>query len=143
MIERLFLHLRAGPRIGFGFVSCRLKHNIDYSKVPKLQEEELEIQFVRGSGPGGQATNKTANCVVLKHLPTGIVVKNHETRSIEQNKKRAREIMVTKLDNFINSDNSVEAQLKRVHEKKMLESNRKRERLKTMKEAWKARENLN
>ena len=45
------------------------------SKLPELKEEELEERFVRGSGPGGQSTNKTNNCVVLKHIPTGIVVK--------------------------------------------------------------------
>lgn len=41
----------------------------------ELTEAELEEQFVRGDGPGGQATNKTNNCVVLKHIPSGIVVK--------------------------------------------------------------------
>lgn len=41
----------------------------------ELSEAELEEQFVRGDGPGGQATNKTNNCVVLKHIPSGIVVK--------------------------------------------------------------------
>uniref|UniRef100_A0A452GQM5 Prokaryotic-type class I peptide chain release factors domain-containing protein n=1 Tax=Gopherus agassizii TaxID=38772 RepID=A0A452GQM5_9SAUR len=40
-----------------------------------LSEADLEEQFVRGNGPGGQATNKTSNCVVLKHIPSGIVVK--------------------------------------------------------------------
>lgn len=44
-------------------------------ELPVLNEDELEEQFVRGSGPGGQATNKTSNCVVLKHTPSGIVVK--------------------------------------------------------------------
>jgi protein subunit release factor B len=52
----------------------RCKHTIDYSRVPKLVESELEEQHVRGSGPGGQATNKTSNCVVLKHVPTGTCV---------------------------------------------------------------------
>lgn len=47
----------------------------DLVDLPVLSEDELEEQFVRGSGPGGQATNKTSNCVVLKHIPTGIVVK--------------------------------------------------------------------
>lgn len=47
----------------------------DAIDLPVLNEDELEEQFVRGSGPGGQATNKTSNCVVLKHVPTGIVVK--------------------------------------------------------------------
>lgn len=54
--------------------SCiiRTKTTLDYSRVPQIIESELQEQFVRGSGPGGQAVNKTANCVVLKHLPTGI-----------------------------------------------------------------------
>lgn len=50
----------------------RFKHSIDYSKVPQLVETELDEQFVRGSGPGGQSVNKTANCVVLSHIPTGL-----------------------------------------------------------------------
>ncbi|XP_017571818.1 probable peptide chain release factor C12orf65 homolog, mitochondrial [Pygocentrus nattereri] len=66
--------------------------------LPVLNEDDLEEQFVRGSGPGGQATNKTSNCVVLKHVPTGVVVKCHKTRSVELNRKHAREIMREKLD---------------------------------------------
>ena len=42
---------------------------------PELNEDELEEKFVRGHGPGGQALQKTSNAVVLKHIPTGIVVK--------------------------------------------------------------------
>lgn len=33
---------------------------------------------LEGHGPGGQATNKTSNCVVLRHVPSGIVVKVEE-----------------------------------------------------------------
>ena len=47
----------------------------DVIDLPILNEDDLDEQFVRGSGPGGQATNKTSNCVVLRHIPTGIVVK--------------------------------------------------------------------
>ncbi|XP_064209377.1 mitochondrial translation release factor in rescue [Anguilla rostrata] len=71
------------------------KNSLD---LPVLNEEELEEHFVRGSGPGGQATNKTSNCVVLKHVPSGIVVKCHQTRSVDVNRKRAREILREKLD---------------------------------------------
>ena len=44
-------------------------------QFPEIHDHELEETFVRGSGPGGQSVNKTANCCVLKHKPTGIVVK--------------------------------------------------------------------
>ena len=45
------------------------------SPYPDLIDDDLEEQFVRGHGPGGQSVNKTSNCVVLKHKPTGIFVK--------------------------------------------------------------------
>jgi len=44
------------------------KHYLDYSNVPKLNEADLEEQFIRGSGPGGQATNKTNNAVLLRQI---------------------------------------------------------------------------
>lgn len=53
------------------YVFQRFKNTIDYSKLPVILEKDLQEQFVRGSGPGGQKTNKTSNCVVLKHIPTG------------------------------------------------------------------------
>ena len=40
-----------------------------------LNEKDFEETFIKGSGPGGQAVNKSSNCVQLKHLPTGIIVK--------------------------------------------------------------------
>ena len=62
-------------RAGAGSTTTTRDKNRKDTKLPPLVEEELEEQFVRGSGPGGQATNKTNNNIVLKHLPTGIVVK--------------------------------------------------------------------
>ncbi|XP_034452821.1 probable peptide chain release factor C12orf65 homolog, mitochondrial [Hippoglossus hippoglossus] len=84
------------PLPGLTWVSAAGKK--DLVDLPVLDEDDLEEQFVRGSGPGGQATNKTSNCVVLKHVPTGIVVKCHQTRSVEINRKRARGIMRERLD---------------------------------------------
>ncbi|GAA5964637.1 hypothetical protein JCM8115_004693 [Rhodotorula mucilaginosa] len=69
--------------------------------LPELNEEELEEQFVRGSGPGGQATNKTSNACRLLHKPTGLQVFCHETRSRETNRKLARRIMREKLDQLL------------------------------------------
>lgn len=118
------------------------KRYLDYSSVPKLEEADLEEQFVRGSGPGGQATNKTNNAVVLKHKPTGIVVKCHETRSLWDNQKRAREILVTKLDNLLNKERSIEAQIRVIHEKQLARKEYKRRKLAEMKKSFKEREGL-
>lgn len=141
MLGSRFVLPSIGPHVAQ--VSFRTKYNkVDYSKVPVLVESDLTEQFVRGSGPGGQATNKTSNCVVLKHTPTGIVVKCHETRSLTDNQKRAREILVTKLDNLFNKENSVEAQKNAIDQRKRATSAARRMKLQMMKEQWKRRENL-
>nr|XP_057926106.1 mitochondrial translation release factor in rescue [Doryrhamphus excisus] len=97
----------------------------DLIDFPVLDEGELEEQFVRGSGPGGQATNKTSNCVVLKHIPSGLVVKCHQTRSVDINRKRAREIMQEKLDVFHKGSQSEVLLRKRASEAKKQEKRRK------------------
>lgn len=56
----------------------------------EIQETDLEERFVLGSGSGGQKINKTANCVYLKHLPTGLEVSCQDSRSREKNREIAR-----------------------------------------------------
>ncbi|CAB0008579.1 unnamed protein product [Nesidiocoris tenuis] len=123
--------------------SWRLNRKIDYSKVPKLNENDVEEQFIVGSGPGGSNVSKNSNCALLKHVPTGIVVKCHESRLLETNRKLAREKLVTKLDNLINGEASVENQLKLLNEKKHSSAERKKRKLRELKEKWKEREGLN
>ncbi|XP_053997665.1 mitochondrial translation release factor in rescue [Hylaeus anthracinus] len=115
---------------------------LDYSKVPKLDENDLQEQHVRGSGPGGQATNKTSNAVVLKHKPTGLVVKCHETRSLSQNSKIAREIMLTKLDDLINGEDSIRNQEKLLQKRDSMKKKQKQKKLNKLKEEFKKRESL-
>lgn len=70
--------------------------------MPVINEDDIEESFVRGSGPGGQSINKTKNNVQLLHKPTGIRVSCQETRSLEQNRKFARRILLDKLDKISN-----------------------------------------
>lgn len=109
---------------------------IDRSRVPQLDENDLEEQFVSGSGPGGQCVNKSVNCCQLKHKPTGLRVKVHHTRSLESNRQIARELLVMKLDNLINGENSVESQKKRVGLNKIALRKIGQERRRRWKEEW-------
>merc|ERR1712013_67878 len=86
--------------------------SINRDLVPRLVEDELEERFTKGSGPGGQNVNKMSNAVFLKHLPTGLWVKCHQQRSLEMNRKIARKLLITKLDNLVNGEDSVENQEK-------------------------------
>ncbi|XP_076167833.1 mitochondrial translation release factor in rescue isoform X2 [Ptiloglossa arizonensis] len=114
----------------------------DYSKVPKLNENDLEEQYVRGSGPGGQATNKTSNAVVLKHTPTGLVVKCHETRSLLQNRKIAREGMLIKLDNLVNGEDSLKKQEEQLKKQNAIKKKQKQKKLENLKKSFQERENV-
>lgn len=118
------------------------KKYLDFSYVPKLNEKDLEEQWVKGSGPGGSAVNKMSNCVVLKHKPSGLVVKCHQTRDVHENSKIAREIMITKLDNKLNGEQSIESQKRRLMAKDSANRTRKRSKLLELKEAFKKREGI-
>ncbi|XP_050002556.1 mitochondrial translation release factor in rescue [Alexandromys fortis] len=131
---------------GMAAAAVQVAGRKDYPALLPLNESELEEQFVKGHGPGGQATNKTSNCVVLKHVPSGIVVKCHQTRSVDQNRKIARKILQEKVDIFYNGENS------RVHKEK-LEAERKKqarkkraketlEKKKLLKELWEASQHV-
>jgi len=69
---------------------------------------------MRGGGPGGQAVAKTSNLVQLIHIPTGVVVKCHESRSLEQNRQIAKTKLVEAVDFHLNSEESVDSQAQRI-----------------------------
>ena len=123
-------------------MKTRGKKTFDNSRVPTLLNDDLEEEYVRGSGPGGSNVNKTSNAVVLKHKPTGLVIKCHQTRSLYKNRQLAREILISKLDNLVNGDLSVEAQKQKLLDKKSKERSSRAEKLKSLKDEWKQRENI-
>ena len=62
-----------------------------------VREEDLDEQFVRSSGAGGQKVNKTSSCVVLHHRPTGVRVKCQQERSQALNRFHARMLLLDKI----------------------------------------------
>jgi ribosome-associated protein len=57
----------------------------------RFREEDLIVEHLRRTGPGGQHRNKRSTGVRLTHLPTGIVVMATERRSQAQNLEAAFE----------------------------------------------------
>jgi peptide chain release factor len=56
----------------------------------RIQEEDLEENFIRGTGAGGQKINKTSSTVQLRHLPSGLEVRCQRERSQSANRYWAR-----------------------------------------------------
>ena len=98
-----------------------------------IDESEITESFLKGSGPGGQKINKTSSAVQLKHGPTGIVVKCQETRSRDQNRKLARQILGERLDELEKGDESRTAiKTKRAQTKKASAAKKSRRKYKQL-----------
>ena len=89
------------------FIGCNF-FDVDDTKIT-FDMNDIKIDLMRSSGPGGQNVNKVESCVRLTHIPTGIIVKCIMTRDQKQNLKVAKEIMQAKLDLL---NNTKEANIK-------------------------------
>ena len=95
-----------------------------------VRESDLTETFVRSGGHGGQNVNKTATCVMLVHVPTGLQVKCQETRQQGLNRFLARRLLLDKIEELRTGRiASEQARIEKIRRQKRRRSRRAKERM--------------
>ena len=95
-----------------------------------VKESDIQENFIRGSGKGGQKINKTSSCVQLSHGPSGFEVRCQQSRSQSLNRFLARRLLVDKIANQIEGKKSDEQKrIAKIRRQKRRRSKRAKEKM--------------
>lgn len=103
-----------------------------------IRLDEVEEQFIRGSGHGGQKINKTSNTVHLKYPPHQLIVKVGASRERSLNRFLALRELVDKIEMKISPNTSKRIkEWEKIHKQKLRRARKfnKKELLNVVKES--------
>ena len=96
----------------------------------EINPYDIEEQFIRGGGKGGQKINKTSSAVRLKHVPTGIEVKCQKHREQNKNRLSAYKLLVDKIEELVKGAESEKAKkIYKIRKQKQRRSKKAKEKI--------------
>ncbi len=114
----------------FNVTALKKKQLLERMEGLGINEQDLKERFIRGSGKGGQKTNKTSSCVYLSHEPSGIEVKCSRERSQTLNRFLARRELCDRLEERIENAKSARQQsMEKIRRQKRRRSRRAKEQM--------------
>jgi protein subunit release factor B len=95
-----------------------------------VEESDLEESFTKSAGPGGQNVNKVETCVILRHVPTGTMVRYQVSRSQAFNRFMARRLLIEELEaQKLGAESSRQRAIWKIRKQKARRSRRAKEKI--------------